>query len=256
VKTDLAIVTMTWARSPAEEEWLEKSLRALARLGLPIYVGEGGSNPEFVRRLERLPQVEVCRQEPDCKLSLVNQLRSAFSRACASEPGHVIYTEPDKRGFFGSGVRLLLKAAQAQANPRAEIIVAARTPASFATFPEGQQAAERIMNQLCGEAFGCEGDYTYGPMLISGRLLPYLQLIPEDLDWGWRFFLMAVAHQLGMQIRLCPVEGSCPAAQRGEDDGPSRAYRLRQLLQNVTGLANGWISLLDSPACSQPLETA
>jgi hypothetical protein len=32
-----------------------------------------------------------------------------------------------------------------------------------------------------------------------------------------------------------------------------RTYRLRQLLENVTGPANGWISLLDTPLHETPL---
>jgi hypothetical protein len=118
---------------------------------------------------------------------------------------------------------------------------------SFATFPRGQQIAESFMNRLCGEALGKTGDYTCGPMLISAGLLHKTPPLPERLGRGWRFFLMAVARQLRMPMVLCPAGSQCRAAKPSEDDGTARDYRLRQLIENVTGLANGWTCLLDLP---------
>ncbi|MFO1499786.1 MAG: hypothetical protein U1G07_15565 [Verrucomicrobiota bacterium] len=108
------------------------------------------------------------------------------------------------------------------------------------------------MNRLCGEALGQPGDYTYGPMLIPRPLVRFFDLVPEHLGWGWRFFLIAVAHQLRMRTELITVGARCPQAQQNEDDLPARAHRLRQLHQNVTGLANGWTCLLDQPIGESP----
>ncbi len=110
------------------------------------------------------------------------------------------------------------------------------------------------MNKLSMEALGPAGDYTYGPMVVPMQLIPYLMLVPEDLGWGWRFFLMAVARQLRVPVRLTACGTSCLRSQRNEDDDRSRAYRLRQLVQNVSGLANGWTCLLDgSKGRQQPV---
>jgi hypothetical protein len=200
-----------------------------------------------VQRISRLPNVRLCPKQDRKSSGLVSQLRAAFAAAAESQPDYVVYTEPDKQSFFRTGLRLLLAAAQTSSERRPGIVLAARTAREFATFPEGQRAAESIMNQLCSEAFGIEGDYTYGPMLIHRHLLRFFQLIPDDSGWGWRFFIMATAHQLGLDIQLCPVAAQCPRVQRQEDDGASRSYRLRQLVQNITGLGNGWIGLLHQP---------
>jgi hypothetical protein len=81
-------------------------------------------------------------------------------------------------------------------------------PAAQATFPKGQQIAERFMNRLCGEALGQPGDYTYGAMLINAGLLNETPLLPDNLGWGWRFFLIAAAHQpVGPAVTLTPGAG-------------------------------------------------
>jgi hypothetical protein len=241
------IVTMTRATTPAEARLLKGSLRALSRSNLPIYVGEGGSETDFVERVKKLPNVHLCRPAPGQRVTLVNQLRNAFARASAIGSEYLLYTEPDKRAFFAAGLRTLAASLARPERARAGIVLAARTPESFATFPAGQRAAETMMNGLCAEAFGREGDYTYGPMLIHHRLVGHLENLTEDAGWGWRFFLMAIAHQLGLEIDFCPVPDRCPRPQRAEDDAQSRRYRLHQLVQNVAGLSNGWICLLHAP---------
>ena len=241
----IVVVTITLARSSEEARVLERSLRALSKANLPIYVGEGGSEPDFVARLAKLRDVRICSLPPNSKPSLVAQLRAAFAAAEASQPDYVIYTEPDKLNFFAKGLPALIDAARQRGRGWPGLVLAARKPRAFATFPEGQKVAESFMNRLAGEALGSEGDYTYGPMLISNSLLPYTRLLPDNLGWGWRFFLMAVARQLRAQVHLSAVGSACPVSQRDEDDERARAYRLRQLVQNVTGLANGWTCLLD-----------
>ena len=238
---------MTLARDSSEARALERSLRVLSKPVRPIYVGEGGSDPSFVDRIKRLPNVHVCAIEDGREPTLVNQLHSAFSGARRSGAAWLLYTEPDKRAFFAKGLDSLAEAGL-NSDSGHGLILAARAPRAFATFPEGQRIAETLMNRICGEALGQEGDYTYGPMLINGQLLNYMHLIPENLAWGWRFFLMAIAHQLRMSVTLRKVGSPCPPGQRDEDDAMSRAYRLRQLTQNVTGLANGWTCLLDEQA--------
>jgi hypothetical protein len=247
----VAIVTMTCARSPAEGRLLQRTLRTLSKTGFPIYVGEGGSSRDFIRGLRRLPNLHACSLNTNCKPTSVNQLRAAFVRAEETHPDYLLYTEPDKRAFFAHGLPMLIQTA-ALGSPRPRLVLAARTLRGFATFPKGQQIAEGFMNRLCGEALGQLGDYTYGPMLICDRLLKQTPPLPENLGWGWRFFLMAVAHQLRKPVVLRTVRTQSPASQRDEDDAPARDYRLRQLIENVTGLANGWTCLLDQPAQSLP----
>jgi hypothetical protein len=245
--TRIAVVTITWARSSAEADCLRASLDRLSQVGLPVFVGDGGSPDQFLTRIRRLPNLRISPLPDGTRHSLVNQVRTAIAEAQHSNPDYLLYTEPDKRSFFSRGLPRLLDAAQKNASSPPALIIAARTPRGFGTFPRGQRVAERFMNGLCSEALGQVGDYTYGPMLISARLLRNAPLIPENLGWGWRFFLMAVAHQLRLPIQLCTVPNQCPRAQRSEDSARARDYRLRQLVENVTGLANGWTALLDQP---------
>lgn len=182
-------------------------------------------------------------------MTLINQLGIAFEKAGQTSADFILYTEPDKRSFFIDGVHLLVQQLENLTHPAPGLIIAARSEDDFATFPSGQRAAETIMNELYGEALGVQGDYTYGPMLIHKELLKCFRLVPEEMGWGWRFYMMAIARQLGRTIHLCAVPGPCPPAQRSEDRTRSRRYRLGQLLENVSGLANGWIGLLD-PAWS------
>lgn len=246
VTSSLAIVTMTLARSAPETALLQTSLRTLTRLGCPVVVGDGGSDESFLQRIGRLPNLILCHRRGRGKSTLVGQLQTAFAEAERLGPGHVLYTEPDKLSFFRRGARTLLEIGRRREDAWAGLILASRSPRRFSTYPPGQRVAESFMNRLSGEALGHAGDYTYGPMLISRALLPHLGRIPTQLGWGWRFFLMGVAHQLRAPIELLPVGSQCPRAQRGEDDARAREYRLRQLIQNVTGLANGWTSLLDA----------
>lgn len=241
----VGIVTMTLARSEEEARQLVTALRKLSTAGLSAWVGEGGSVPGFAERLEGLPGVRLCPLADGFRPTLVNQLRSAFAAALQSDCAWFLSTEPDKSAFFGRGLRTL--ADNPPEGPVPGLVLASRTPQGFSTFPEGQRIAEGMMNRICSEALGQEGDFTYGPMLISRRLARFVERIPESLGWGWRFFLMAVAHQLGLGVELRPIGSPCPRSQRGEDDARSREYRLKQLVQNVTGLANGWTFLLDPP---------
>lgn len=242
----LAVITMTLARNDSEAAMLLKALRVLDQLGLPIFVGEGGSPETFLQGIRRLPNVKVCPMAPGKKTTLVRQIQAAVARAQSVDPQFLLYTEPDKQQFFRRGARRLADSV-ALGDPQAGLVIASRTSRAFKTFPSGQQAAETLMNRIASEALRIQADYTYGPMLINNRLARYVSLIPKNLSWGWRFYLMAIARQLRMPIEVFPVTTGCPRSQRGEDDRASREYRLRQLVQNVTGLANGWTSLLDQP---------
>jgi hypothetical protein len=243
----VAVVTMTRARTALEGRELAAALGVLLKNNLPVFAGDGGSLEGFLKQVSRWPNLHICPPQRQSRTSLVEQLRRAFAKAQQIHPQYLLYTEPDKRAFFARSLPPFLTAATAAAGPAPGLVVAARTARGFASYPRGQRIAESFMNRLCSEALGQAGDYTYGPMLISARLLSVAPAIPENLGWGWRFFLIAVAHQLRMPIRLCTVTSQCPRSQRGEDSAQARDYRLRQLQENVTGLANGWTCLLDQP---------
>jgi hypothetical protein len=221
---------MTWARTLAEEALLARSLTAAATLGLPMSIADRNGRAEFLERLSRLPRATVIgtRQE-----GLVSQIAAAFEGAAGCDPNMLFYTEPDKEAFFaGPAARLLARASR---QPTPALVLAARSPASFATFPPMQRYTEAIVNHLCAELIGIAGDYSYGPFLMPRPLLAHVRSLPADLGWGWRFAIFRAAARERLPIIHVDDELACPADQRDEDEA-DRAHRIRQLSENLRGL--------------------
>jgi hypothetical protein len=227
---------MTWARTPDEEALLFGCLEALTAHGLPIVAADGGSGRELVERLRALPRTTVLTPALGSGPRLLLQVRAALEGAAEKGAEWVLYTEPDKGGFFRDRIPALLEA------PRENVgmLVPSRDAGSFATFPEGQRIAETLLNHACGLALGAEGDYLYGPMLMRRDLVPLFGRIDEpDLGFGWRTFMMAVSHRSGLPVRLWPAALPCPEDQQDEDTPKDRAYRRQQVAQGIRGLALG-----------------
>jgi hypothetical protein len=227
------IATITRARNNREESLLLDALSSLGKIGVPVFVGDGGSRREFVERLSDIPGFEVARTAG----GLVAQVKTALRFAVASGTPRVIYTEPDKRHFFEAGLPRFLE--RVQQHEDADIVIASRDQASFDTFPAGQRRTEQLFNEL-GAGFGLTGDLLYGPLALrSARIAQYIAEMPDDLGWGWRPYVMARCLIDGGIIASHEAFYPCPNGQRGEDDGAARLYRLEQLSQNVRGLHLG-----------------
>ena len=80
-----------------------------------------------------------------------------------------------------------------------------------------------------------QGDYSYGPFIISRDLLAPIYGVDRSVGWGWRHFAFVAAHRSGR--RLAHVRGDyvCPAGERTEHAG-DRQHRLKQLSDNLRGL--------------------
>jgi hypothetical protein len=76
-------------------------------------------------------------------------------------------------------------------------------------------------------------------MFVRADLVPHVTELHEDMGWGWRPYLMAIAHRLGAGVAYHLADLPCPEHQRGEDHEAARIYRVEQLAQNVKGLALG-----------------
>src|SRR5512132_2625337 len=96
-KAHVAIATITLARDAAEQDVLLNGLEALAAFGRPIFVTDGGSTAEFVRKARSIGGVTFV--EP-ARRGIWPQARSSLEAARLSGARHVFYTEPDKRDFF------------------------------------------------------------------------------------------------------------------------------------------------------------
>jgi hypothetical protein len=223
---------MTLARDAAEAALIGRALEELSRLALPVAVTDGGSPERLLTNLRGLAGVHV---QTASAPGLVSQVRGSLTAARGWGPRRILYTEPDKAEFFTAHLRGFLATA-AHEHPDASIVMASRSPDSFATYPVSQQSTERALNAVCAELTGLPADYTYGPFLLDPALVDDLDHLPPDLGWGWRTYLFAVAHRRGLRVESIEGDFACPESQRADTPAES-AHRLRQLAQNVTGLA-------------------
>lgn len=224
---------MTLVRDAQEEDLVRAALGVLGSLGAPLAVSDGGSPASFTDFLATLPGVRIV---PPRGRGLVAQVTASLDAAAATGAPFVLYTEPDKHLFFRDHVRDFID--RALNDPTVGIVVAGRSSAALATFPEMQRRGESTINQLTGESVGIDGDYSYGPFLLRRELVTYMHRVPADAGWGWRHYIFTVASRLGYTVMHVEGAYTCPEDQRVEDDG-QRVHRLRQLAQNVQGLVLG-----------------
>jgi hypothetical protein len=229
---DIAVATITLARQPSEERLLLSSLEALSRVGLRVAVADGGSPAPFVKALRQLPGLKVrVVREPR---SLLRQVRTAFDCAREWRTKALLYTEPDKEDFFSTHLVRVLRESL-EGNFAHGVSVAARSPEAFLTFPVTQRLTEDVLNRLCGALTGVHTDYSYGPFVLEPRMADYLDTLPDDIGWGWRPFVFALAGRLNHPVSSVVGDFVCPEADRAES-AADRTHRMRQLAQNVAGL--------------------
>ena len=218
---------MTLARDATEALELRAALDALEHAALPVFVTDGGSTAAFADELEARYRFFRC----EARRGLWPQIRESLRAAAASGARFILYTEPDKRDFFLDDVRVFIE----EASDASGIILASRSPETYATFPSFQQYTESVINRCCGELLGQELDYSYGPFLLRTSLLQHLNC-PDDIGWGWRQYAFAVTQRLGLRIDAVPRGHACPESQR-HDSAP--AYRMKQMVESVRGLLQG-----------------
>jgi hypothetical protein len=229
----VAVATITWARTPAEEEQLRRSLERLAEAGLPVAVADAGTNSDFGGFLSHLPGFHVT--VPPAR-GLVAQVAASLALAAGLDRPCILYTEPDKALFFGPRMTdFLQRAADDRQGRQIGVVLASRSGKSFETFPSMQRYTEGVINELCGDLLGSPGDFSYGPFLMTCTLVPELLGVRRDLGWGWRHFAFRAARRAGLPVEHVTGDYPCPPDQRVEDHD-ERVHRLRQLSENILGL--------------------
>jgi hypothetical protein len=228
--SEVAVATITWARSPGEERRLGRSLGLLADSGLPVAVADRGTSAVFAERLRRLPGFSVT--VPPAQ-GLVAQVQASFGLAATFGTPFILYVEPDKGLFFERRMSEFLRLAAGQSD--VGIVLASRSAESFQTYPPMQRYTEGVINNLCAQRIGLAGDYSYGPFLMNRALLPHVAGQEHHLGWGWRHFVFLTARREGFRVVQVTDDYPCPPDQRCEDDA-ERTHRMRQLSQNILGL--------------------
>lgn len=227
-KNKLSVATITWARDTKEETLLRSALSRLALMRIPVFVTDGGSGESFIEFLHSLPNFTVV--QPLGK-GLWNQVNSSLNATLSHTATHVLYTEPDKLDFFTNRLEHFIEAADEAMG----IVLASRTEEAFASFPAFQQTTETSINFCCAEVIHQSFDFTYGPFILNSKLIPFLNYLPADIDWGWRPFAFCIAHRLGYKIQEIKGDNLCPIDQR-QDSPKERIYRMKQLYQNIEGV--------------------
>jgi hypothetical protein len=228
-RTDVAVATLAWARTSAEETELRASLERLAALQLPVAIADAGTSESFSGFLAQLPGCDV-RVPP--QRGLVPQIQASLSAAAAFGTRFILYTEPDKESFFQH--RVLKFIDSAPDDEGVGVVLASRSEASLRTYPPTQRYTEGVASQLCAR-LGGPGDYFYGPFLMNRTLLSALAELPDGIGWGWRPYAFAQAARRGLRVLHLVDDHPCPPDQRAEDDD-ERTHRLKQLSQNILGL--------------------
>ena len=226
-KAKLAIATMTLVRDQEEEELLRESLELLAVHDIPVYITDGGSPDNFLDFLKSFTSFHVA---PAPAKGLTAQVSNSIREARKSGREFILYTEPDKKNFFRMLDEFLENAGSEDA-----IFIAARSENGFNSYPAFQRRSETAINFCCAEITGADLDFTYGPFLIHRDIAPYLDLVTEDLGWGWRTYMFGIPTRLGKTIAEYRGEFLCPPEQ-GIDSAAERIYRIKQLEQSVRGI--------------------
>ena len=229
--SEVGVVTITLARNTNEERQLLSAVTGLTNCGVSVISADGGSSESFVSGLKRVG-LEIVTPR---RKGLVNQVKAGLKAAMRVWPNKgIVYTEPDKYPFFGERLAKFVSAVR-----ESDVSIASRDARSFRTFPKGQRWTEAFTNQAAELMLGKKGDYCYGPMLLSRRAAELALQAPEDLGWGWRFWLFATARKEGLRLKMVTLDLPCPKEQRGEDTRADRIYRLKQMRQNLAGLELG-----------------
>lgn len=226
----LSIATITWARDEREEKLLRASLQQLAKLNIPVFITDGGSGESFLSFLRSFPHFHLLKTKAK---GVWAQVKSSLQAAYRFGSNFILYTEPDKHDFFAWYVQGMLH--EVAPDEGVGVMLASRSKEGFATFPPFQQMTETTINNCCAEITGKLLDYTYGPFLVNSRLVPFLDLVHEDIGWGWRPYVFGIAARTGYLIEAVVHDFSCPPDQQ-QDNSSERLYRMRQLTQNIQGI--------------------
>ena len=231
------IVTMTLARDVGEADLMLAAFRELSeRAHLPIFVSDGGSvPPTFSSDLE---QIRGVKKIPEVTRGLTAQIRRSIEAALDDPCPYILYTEPNKAWFFHNRLASFLAQGReviAEQGSHFGVLLPARSPESYATYPRAQRLYEDATNARLSEVVSAQGDFAYGPRLISKDLLTPMLNSSHEFGWGWMSIPVVLAHRLGRSLGKAVMDLPCPEAERIESER-EEAYRLLQHRQHIEAI--------------------
>jgi hypothetical protein len=165
---------------------------------------------------------------------LTGQVKASVRRAREFQREWVLYLESDKELFVRESLRHFIASAARYSD--AGVILASRSERAFGTFPVFQRRTESAFNAVAADVIGGPRDYLYGPFLMRQSLAVHVDAVAADLGWGWRPLIFALAGRRAGAVRAVDGDYGCPPDQLQEGH-PERLHRVRQLAQNIEGLA-------------------
>lgn len=227
----IGISTITLARSLREEHRITTALhilhKNLAQAGrqTPIVVVDGGSGKVFINTIREIPGIDI--QITD-KKGLFPQVIKSLTWAKELGARAILYTESDKTLFFPQ-VSIFLDESEKiiRQDPDFGLILAARSPESFVTYPPVQRYEEQKVNAQLTKLTGLDTDYTYGPRIISPDLIEHLQTLPKNVGWGWLSAAVVIAKKLGKKMHAVTMDFPCPEEDLIETERDKK-YRQQQ----------------------------
>jgi hypothetical protein len=229
MKTDIAIATPSWVRTPAESQVVIETITAYGALGIPVVVVDGGSPAAEQDKIKNISNVLWFEAK-----GLNEQLRVAHEEA-QKVADHIFYTHSDKLDFAQHEARKLMD--YYRQLPNKGILIPTRTPGSFATYPEYQQKAEEFLSWFIGDYLKHHADYYAGPTIYPAQLVDYLPQLTGDIGWGIEAYFYVLAKRLNLPFDFISVDFKAPA--NIEDDETTNNYRIKIVAQQIEAFLQG-----------------
>ena len=230
MKSDVAISTISWIRTPEESKVVLQTIEYLNKLNLPIVIVDAGSPKEDLEIIKRFNNVSLS----ESKEGLTSQLIKSH-RESAKVGEHLFYLHTDKLAFAKDSAPEMIKRYRKLVNKG--IFVPTRTTESLNTYPEFQMKEEEYLNFFMSDYVGIKADYYAGPKIYPTSLVKYLDMVEGNIGWGIEAYLYAIAKRLNLSFDFFSCYMQSP--NDVDDVEKTKRYRLKIMQWQIEGLIQG-----------------
>lgn len=233
---EIILFTITLARDKNEEKTILSAIKALrTKTNLFLVVVDGGSSKNFLEKLNSFNKIKLISSR---KSGLFNQIKDGLKQIDRVSTDYVFYFESNKWGFINNDFEKFLNKSNTliKKNKKTGVILASRNKFSFKTFPRVQRISESIINKVLKIILKEKIiDYTYGPRIISFKVVEEIIKQDKNLGWGWMTKTLIICKKLEMNIVSLEMDLRCPEDERVETLNDIK-LRLRQLKEHLFSL--------------------